>query len=373
MRILHIMAGRGLGGAETYSTDIMLSLHEQGVDQCVVMAEDASRYQEIVAAGIRTAPEVLGCSRYGKNNPPLAGGSKSQGDFGEGLIGLLTAHSRFLQRRALRRVIEREKPDIVHCWMRRAASLMPDWNKERTIGWFGGYYKPKHFRRCGHFVGVTQDIVEHQIKNGVPRERAHFVPTFPDVKDEAAIDRATLNTSKEAFVVLALSRLHPKKGLDTLMMAAHKLPDVVLWLAGEGPLKKDLEKLAQKLGIADRVRFLGWRTDRGALLRAANVCALPSRYEPFGTVILEAWAAGTPFIACKSAGPKATVADGRNGLLVDIDDHDGLAKAIARIRDDVELRRRLVAEGYATYIGTYTRDAVTKRMIGLYEGILRYK
>ncbi|MDD5586214.1 MAG: glycosyltransferase [Alphaproteobacteria bacterium] len=387
MRILHIMAGRGLGGAETYSTDIMLSLHEKGVDQCIVMAADAPRYEEIVKAGIRTAPEVLGQSPslratigseaiqhespVQETNTGLLRFARNDNFSGatDTLMSLATRHCRFFQRRALRRVLEREKPDLVHCWMRRAASLMPDWNKERTIGWFGGYYDPRHFTSCGHFVGVTKDIVEHQIRNGVPRERAHFVPTFPDVKDEPAVDRASLNTPQDAFVVLALSRLHPKKGLDTLLRAAQALPDAFVWLAGEGPLRSDLEKLTRGLDMEDRVRFLGWRMDRGALLRAADVCALPSRYEPFGTVILEAWAAGTPFVACKSAGPAAHVDDGRNGLLVDIDDVEGLAGALAHVRTDASLRQRLIAEGRKTFEAGYTREAVTARMMGLYEDI----
>lgn len=334
------MAGRGLGGAETYATDIMLSLHASGMDQCVVMAEDAPRYGEIVAAGIRTVPEVL------------------------------RSHFRPLQRFRLRRLLAREKPDLVHCWMRRAASLMPHWRKGPIIGWFGGYYEPKHFKLCTHFVGVTQDIVAHMVKNKVPAGRAHYVPTFPDVKAEPPVNRASLETPQDAWVLLALSRLHQKKGLDTLLQAAKKLQNTVVWLAGEGPLRAELEKLAAKLGIADRVRFLGWRTDRGALLRAADVCVLPSRYEPFGTVILEAWAAGTPLVACRSAGPAAHVADGVNGMLAPIDDFYALAEAISRVLSDAALRSRLIAEGTATYIHSYTREAVTQRMIGLYQTLI---
>lgn len=340
MRILHIMAGRGLGGAETYASDIMLSLHDHGVDQCVVMADDAPRYPEIVKAGIRTAPEVL--------RPRL----------------------RFFQRRALDKVLTREKPDLVHCWMRRAASLMPRWDKERVIGWFGGYYDPRHFTSCGHFIGVTKGITAHMVENGVPTARANYVPTFPDVKDEPPTDRASLVTPTEAFVVLALSRLHPKKGLDTLIRAVWRTPGIYLWLAGEGPLRCDLEKLVRELDMESRVRFLGWRMDRGALLRAADVCSLPSRYEPFGTVILEAWAAGTPFVACKSAGPSATVEHERNGLLVDIDDVEGLAAALVRLRDDDALRQKLIAGGRETYLAGYTRVAVTARMLEVYRKIL---
>ncbi len=340
MRILHIMAGRGLGGAETYSTDIMLSLQLCGVDQCAVYAASAPRYGELVRAGVRLAPEVL--------DIPL----------------------RPLQKWRLKKVIEREKPDLIHCWMRRAASLMPTWCDGPVIGWFGGYYDPKNFKQCDAFVGVTQDIVAHMIKNGVPENRAFYIPTFPDVREEAALARASLDTPLSAPVFLALSRLHPKKGLDTFLLAAQAVPEAYIWLAGEGPLRGELEALTKKLGLESRVRFLGWRTDRGALLRAADVCVLPSRYEPFGTVILEAWAAKTPLIAAASAGPSGAITQESDGLLFPIDDVAALAEAMRRLIEDGALREQLSAKGYDTYAQNYTREAVTKRMIELYERLI---
>lgn len=340
MKILHIMAGRGLGGAETYSTDIMLSLKAFGVDQCAVYAADAPRYDELVKAGIRTAPDVLAL--------PL----------------------RPLQKWRLKKRIEAEKPDLIHCWMRRAASLMPAWKDGPTIGWFGGYYEPRHFKHCQYFVGVTRDIVAHMIKKGVAQDRAFYIPTFPDVKDELPVDRAAFDTPSGAPVFLALSRLHEKKGLDTLLRAAAQIPGAYVWLAGEGPLRAELEALTKKLGLQDRVRFLGWRTDRGALLRAADVCVLPSRYEPFGTVILEAWAAGAPLVAAASAGPAGAITPESNGLLVPIDDHEALAQALKRVTSDETLRQKLIAEGRETYRRGYTRKAVTEQMIALYEKLI---
>ncbi|MDE1901621.1 MAG: glycosyltransferase [Alphaproteobacteria bacterium] len=355
MRILHIMAGETQGGAETYSTDVMLSLHAQGVDQCVVMSPRAPRFAELQRAGIRMAPRVL------------------------------AVPFRPLQKLLLRLLIKREKPDIIHCWMRRAASLVPkslaqsrlrgaretgipqSSRAPRIIAWFGGYYDPSKFKSCGVFVGVTRDIVAHMVKNGVPAQNAHFIPTFPDVAPMPPVDRATLATQREVKVLLALSRLHPKKGLDTLLQALTRLPDCVAWLAGDGPLRRELENTAKTLGVLDRVRFLGWRTDRAALLRAADVCVLPSRYEPFGTVILEAWAAGTALVACASAGPAAHVQDGVTGLLVPIDDADALARALRRALDDEPLRRALIAQGYAAYIKDYTREAVTRQWMDFYK------
>jgi glycosyltransferase involved in cell wall biosynthesis len=349
MRVLQIMASSALGGAETYSTDVMLSLHKAGINQCVVMAAGAPRFAEMKTAGVRMV------------SWPLS-------------VPLLS-----VQKILMRFLIAREKPDIVQSWMRRGAALAPRTSPAPsqtghgrvTIGWFGGYYDTDKFKNCSHLVGVTKDIVAHMVKHGTTADRAHFIPTFPDVAAMPPIDRATLATPREAKVLLALSRLHPKKGLDTLLEALRRLPpDVIVWLAGDGPLRRELETLAKKLGVIDRVRFLGWRTDRAALLRAADICVLPSRYEPFGTVILEAWAAGTPLIACASAGPAATVEDGVTGLLTPIDDAGALADALKRALNDEELRRRLVAQGYAAYIKDYTREAVTHQWLRLYKSLV---
>lgn len=340
MRILHIMAGRGLGGAETYSTDVMLSLHRAGVDQSIVMSKKAPRYTELKAAGLRLHP------------------------------GVLIIPFRPLQRLLLKILINRQQPDIIHCWMRRAASLVPK-AEVPVIGWFGGYYDPRHFKRCTHFVGVTKNIAAHMVKNGVAVTHAEFIPTFPDIEALPPVDRLSLATPKEVKVLLALSRLHPKKGLDTLLTALQKMPDCYAWLAGDGPLRRELETLAKNLGVNDRVRFLGWRTDRAALLRSADLCVLPSRYEPFGTVILEAWAAGTPLVACRSAGPAAHIDDSVNGLLVPINDADELAVAMQRVLDDQDLRRRLIAQGYATYIKSYTREAITQQWLNYYKQIIK--
>jgi glycosyltransferase involved in cell wall biosynthesis len=342
MRILQIMAGKGNGGAELYSTDIMLSLHEAGIDQCVVLRPTAPRTPELRAAGLRMATEVL--------DTPI----------------------RPLQRWNLARLIRREKPDLIHCWMRRAASLVPAAAARHTptIGWLGDYEELKHFAHCTEFVGVTQDLADHMVRQGIAPEHTAYVPTFPSVEPAPALDRASLDTPADARVLLTLSRLHPVKGLDTLLRALPSLPECYLWLAGDGPMRAELEALAAELGVAQRVRFLGWRTDRGALLRAADICLLPSRYEPFGTVILDAWSTQTAFIACESAGPSAYIRNSENGMLVPADDPAALAAAIAQVLENPALRQNIIATGYAEYRAGFTREAVTRRMIAYYQSLL---
>jgi glycosyltransferase involved in cell wall biosynthesis len=339
MRILHVMASRANGGAETYSADMMESLHLAGIDQVAVIPRASIHHARLEAVGVRLGAEVL-----------------------DARLGLV-------RWRRLAALIEREEPDLVHCWMRRAASLIPLLDVP-VIGWFGGYYDPARFKRCSHFVGVTPGIVAHMIASGVARERAHYVPTFPTIEDGPAVDRAALGTPQGATVLLALSRLHEKKGLDVLLRALADLPGCVAWIAGDGPLEAELKGLAAKLGVGDRARFLGWRSDRGALLKAADICVLPSRYEPFGTVMLEAWAAGVPLVAAASQGPKDLIADGGNGLLVPIDDAPALAAAIRRIRGDAALEAHLIERGRADYQKGYTREAVTERMLSLYQRLI---
>ncbi len=336
MRILQVMTSRANGGAETYACDVMTKLHEAGVDQCVVMHEDAQRFSELDKLGIRMAPGPL--------RVPFA------------------PAQRFL----MRGLIAREKPTAIQTWMRRAASLVSN-GSQPVIGWFGGYYDPRHFRSCDRLVGVTRDITAHMVKKGVPADRVHYIPTFPTIAPLPPLDRASLRTPADAKVLLTLSRLHEKKGLDTFLHALKDLPGCVAWLAGDGPLQVQLEKLAVDLGVMERVRFLGWRTDRSALLRSADVCVLPSRYEPFGTVILEAWAAGTPLVACASAGPSAHVTDGVTGLLTPIDDADALRSAIAKVLASDELRACLAANGYTAYEQDFTPEAVTAQWIDFYQ------
>ncbi|GAN79980.1 glycosyltransferase [Acidocella aminolytica] len=341
MRVLQIMAGNKNGGAELYSTDIMLSLHEAGLDQRIVLRPTAPRFMELAESGLTMAPDVL-------RNP-----------------------LRPLQKLRLKQLVQDYKPDIIHCWMRRAVSLVAPGSAPAIIGWYGDYEEQqKHFGACTHFIGVTRDLVRHAYDSGAKPGTAFYVPTFPSVEDSAPLDKSSLGTPPGKKVLLILSRLHKVKGIDTALHALALLPDCHLWIAGTGPEEAALKALARELGVADRAKFLGWRTDRGALLRAANACLLPSRYEPFGTVILDAWSTATPFIACESDGPKATIRNGENGMLVPADNPPVLAGAIRAVLDNKNLRERIARTGHQEYLAHFTREAVTRTMLETYETIL---
>lgn len=343
MRVLHAMAGAQFGGAETYFVDLVSALHRAGLDQKVVIRGNRARAQALRRAGIEPAQ-----IRFG------------------GIIDCLSGPR-------LRRIIAAYKPDIVQSWMHRATRFVsrpPEAADFVHVGWFGGYYRVDDYRSCDHLVGVTADIRCHQVRQGWPQDRAHYIPTFAHAKTVPPVPRESLGTPKDAPLFLALGRLHSSKAFDVLIRATAQVPGAHLWIAGDGPLRRPLARLVAGLGLAARVKLLGWREDREALLAAADYCVLPSRFEPFGTVMIEAWAQNVPLIAAAADGPRGLIKDGRNGLLVAIDDAEALARAMGRLARDPGLCARLVAEARTGFDAAYTEAAVVSRVLDFYRGLL---
>jgi hypothetical protein len=340
MRVLHVIAGAKDGGAESIMLDSVLALADAGVEQAVVSRPDnTDRVQQIRDAGV-----------------PVTAASFDK------VWRAPTAHAIATAEAAL-------KPHVLHFWMGRAGTFSRRRWRPRSLGWYGGYYKLSRFKNCAWHAGMTSDIVRNIRAQGVDEEHSMILSSYANVEPAAPIDRASLQTPDNAPVVLALARLHWKKGLDVLLKAAADLPGVYVWIGGTGPLEAELRALADELGVTDRVRFLGWRTDRAALFAACDVVAFPSRYEPFGNVTIEAWASRKPLVVADAAGPAATVTNGENALLVPKDDVDALRNAIKAVLDDAGLAHQLVEAGDRAYRMGYTKQAFVRNAMAIYERI----
>ncbi|MEJ0048058.1 MAG: glycosyltransferase [Rhodospirillales bacterium] len=337
MRVLHVIAGAETGGAETFSQDVIAALAQRGVAQRVIGRPHALAAQRYQAARVAFVP--FGFSHLDRWRGGAAWIASQATAFGA---------------------------DVVHAWMGRAASFVPRDTSVPVLGWFGGYYDLKYYRSSDVFVGVTQDIARYIVEQGAPAERVFVGHTFGTLPEAPPIRRALFDTPTDAKLVLVLSRLHAKKGIDTMLRALAQLPGVYLWLAGDGPERHRYEALCRALNLEERVRFLGWRTDRRALLEACDVCVLPSRYEPFGTVIAEAWFMCRPLVATRADGARQFVRDGENGLLCEIDDAAGLAARIGTLLGDKALSERVVAGGYRDYEALFSRDVVTSQLLDIY-------
>jgi glycosyltransferase involved in cell wall biosynthesis len=205
----------------------------------------------------------------------------------------------FVTRRRLGAALAGFRPAVVMAWMNRASGYAGAVKRRGApwtlVGRLGGYYDLRHYRHCDHLVGNTRDLRDWLVRQGWPADRTHHLPNF--VADFAGLAPATLPAPPGAARLLALGRLHRNKGFDVLLRALALLPGAHHSLAGEGPERPSLLRLAGELGIADRVAFLGWREDAGALLAGCDVFVCPSRHEPLGNVVLEAWSASRPVVA----------------------------------------------------------------------------
>jgi glycosyltransferase involved in cell wall biosynthesis len=157
-------------------------------------------------------------------------------------------------------------------------------------------------------------------------------------------DRSELALEPGTRLVLAVGRLVELKNHALAIAALPQVPDATLAIAGDGPLRPDLERLAAEAGVSERVRFLGVRTDARALMGAADVVVMPSQPEGLPLAALETLASGTPLVATSVRGLRDLVVDGENALLVP-EDPDALAAALRRVLDDPELAQRLGEAG----------------------------
>lgn len=189
--------------------------------------------------------------------------------------------------------------------------------------------------------------------------------------------RAALRVTVSALVGIIVARIDTLKGHDTLLQALAALPSgtppITLLIAGDGAERPAMERLAAKLGIAEGVRFLGFRADVADLLAASDFFVLPSRLEGLPLSVLEAMSHGLPVIATPVGGTPEVIPDPRYGLLTPVDDVPALAAALTRIATDPTLRREMGEAGHRRVVEAFSFDAMTTRYEELYRQLLSHK
>lgn len=342
MRVLQTMAGAEFGGAEVFFTRLAIALQKTDIEQRVIIRENPTRARILRGGGVDPVQLPFG-----------------------GALDMRTG-------RGIKREIKQFQPDVVLSWMNRATKKTPAGKgKFVKVARLGGYYDLKYYRDCDHLVGNTQDIVDYLVKKGWPADRAHYLPNFVFSEQAEPASRMDLSTPEDAPLILSLGRLHENKAFDTLLRAVARVPGVYLWLAGEGPLRRELELLAEELSIRPRVRFLGWREDTAALFAASDIYVCPSRHEPLGNVVLEGWAQGRPVVATDSLGPGTLITHGEDGVLCAVDDDKALGDAIKWVFSDQEFAHRLATNGWKTYQEGFTEKVVVDKYLEFFDKITR--
>jgi glycosyltransferase involved in cell wall biosynthesis len=352
---MHVLGSRQLGGADRFFIRLVEGLQRAGHESTVVIRADSP-------VGPLLSPEVE------QLHLPLA----SKWDF----------YSRW----RLKRLIRERRPDVVQTYMGRATRLthLPKGGKTLHVARLGGYYRiDGYYRHARAWVGNTQDICDYLVKQGLPRERVFYIGNFVPQPREVSADerqalRERLKLPQNAFVIFALGRMVLKKGFQDLLGALARLPSevqgrpLVLLIAGDGGYRETLVDVARMLGVSERVVWAGWQNDTTPYFALGDVFVCPSRHEPLGNVILEAWQHGLPVLSTANEGARSLVDDGENGLLAPLADPAGLADALQRMLALSEAeRQRLARAGHATVRREHNEQAVVEAYLALYECLLQ--
>ncbi len=225
-------------------------------------------------------------------------------------------------------------------------------------------------------IAISRAVKEHLVGQGMEGERIDVVYSGVDAErygatmDRAAA-RALLSLPLEARVVAVLAHLTEKKGhhvfLEAWAAVARRVPAALALFAGDGEERQGLEAQAARLGLSDRVRFLGYREDVLPLYAAADAVALPSvAGEGLPRTLLEAGFLGLPAVGTRLSGIPEIVREGETGFVVQPDDPGALADRLARLLADAELRERLGRKAQRFVGRTFTVEAMVAGTVAAY-------
>ncbi len=217
--------------------------------------------------------------------------------------------------------------------------------------------------RPGGRVGERTDV----IPSGVDTDRFR-----PSAQRSAA--KARLGFASSRVVIGTVGRLEPRKGTATLLAAfaglrAEGRHDAALVVVGDGPLRTDLGRDAERLGVATDVLFLGDRADVREVLESLDLFVLPSRTEGMSNALLEAMAMALPVVATAVGGTPEVIADGRSGLLVPADDPTAMTSALRRLLDEPALAARVAAAARQTVEERYGARSMVRGLEAVYAAV----
>lgn len=235
------------------------------------------------------------------------------------------------------------------------------------------------WRQVNAGIAISEAVRQFMLKvEFAPPRKVHTVhygyqpqPPDPSLRENF---RRELNIPLDTPVFGSVCRLIEQKGLPFALRAfaqiADEFPDACYVLIGDGLLREELQAQAATLGIADHVRFAGWRSDAAARMVAFDVFLMPSLWEGFGLVMLEAMAARLPIIASNISALPEVVQDGVTGLLAAPRDVDRLAAHMRYLLRDQQAAQRMGQAGQARLTAEFSVDRMADRTLAVYQSAL---
>jgi len=303
------------------------------------------------------------------------------------------------------RFLRRSKPDIVHthtskagilgrlaAWMARVPIIIHTPHGHVFYGHFGRSLSRIFLqiekllgRITHHQIGLTPEEGNDYLRLSVSKpsnttviHSGVDVQRFIEGAKQRPRKRKELGIPADSLVIGYVGWLIPIKGVTYLVSAMARIleqhPKSLLVLVGKGDDKGNeeinLKEQVERAGLADKVRFLGWRSDVDEIMGCFDIFVLPSLNEGMGRVLVEAMAAGLPIVASRVGGINDLVKDGHNGLLVPPADTPALENAISALLEDKKKRKRMGKAG-KKMCRPYSAEAMVEQIDDLYRELLK--
>jgi glycosyltransferase involved in cell wall biosynthesis len=344
---LQVIASKRSGGAETTFCRLNAALVERA-QPTVAVVRCRSMLADTMPGNVPT--QVMPMSSY---------------------VDLRTVHQ-------LRALVRERGVDLVQSWMTRATWLTRVPKGCVHVARLGGYYRLRYFRHAHAWVVNTQGLRDWMLRAGFPVDRVEWISNFvvpPDASQPPPFSRQQIGVPEDALLIAAMGRLIPKKGFADLIRAFEGLDaraggrPVHLMIMGRGPQTDELRALAAPM--VDRVHFTGWVDNAITALPLADVFVCPSREEPYGNVMMEAWSLGLPVVSTRSDGGQELIEDRDNGLLCNVADPADLRRALRSVLEDDTLRQQIAGRGKEIFSQRHDQRRAVQAYLDFYERLRR--
>lgn len=358
MKILHVEAGKHLYGGARQVLYIVEGLAARGVTNLLACpaGSEMARQQP---AGTRVVAMKMG---------------------GDGDIGMVTR---------LASLIRAEKPDLVHLHSRRGADTwgglaarlagVPCVLSRRVDNPESRLAVALKYRLYDHVITISEGIRQVLLSEGLAPAKVSCVRSAVDATPYLApVDRAAFcaefGLPADALVAGVVAQLIPRKGHRYLLAALPALlarhPALKVLIFGQGPLEAELRAEVSAAGLAEAVRFTGFRHDLPRWLGGLDMLVHPADMEGLGVSLLQASAAAVPIVTSRAGGLPEAVQDGVTGILCPPGDVAALGAAIDRLAGDAALRARFGAAGRARILAEFSIDAMVDGNLRVYRQVL---
>ena len=363
VRLLLVVDSLDIGGAERHVVDLALALRRRGHEVEVACSVAGELSASFVEEGLPVRPLL---DRRIKRR-----------------VGVGYA-------RALGRLVRRGRFDLVHAHIYASAAAsalatvgtgVPLVVTEHTEGaWQGRWARLVSrlvYRRARRVIAVSGSIRERLIaRDGVTPEKISVIPNAVIPTPGRLGDPYSVppDVPQGRPLVGVVARLQPEKGVTALLNAAAnvcaEMPEARFLVVGDGPLRGELTALARTLGLSERVRFLGHRSDAREVVGMLDVLVVPSLTEGAPLIVLEAMASGVPVVASGVGGIPDQVRHGQEGLLVKPGDPDALGQALVGLLRDPARARRLGDAGLRRTETEFGHGTMVRRVEAVYRTVL---